>query len=114
MRTPEVFHIWFPAYHPEFAKYSPGLILLIEMAQHCAAAGIERVDLGKGSQRYKKSFASAAIPLAEGVVTRQPLRRLLGGSWYRGRRWLRNSPLRPAVQAPKRMVRKLHYWKKSV
>src|SRR5262249_15136949 len=33
MRSRRVWHYWFPAYEPKAARYSPGLILLLKMAE---------------------------------------------------------------------------------
>lgn len=68
MRSREVLHWWFPAYAPQFAHYSPGLLLLLRLAQAAAAAGIRTIDLGKGDSRYKLSLMNRAAPLAEGCV----------------------------------------------
>lgn len=69
MRTTDVWHYWIPAYDPEFARFKPGLILLLEMARHAASAGIGVLDLGRGDEHYKGRLASDTFPLAEGVVT---------------------------------------------
>lgn len=55
LATPSVTHYWFPAYEPAFAAYSPGTILFLEMAQTAAAEGAQRIDMGKGTERFKKS-----------------------------------------------------------
>jgi CelD/BcsL family acetyltransferase involved in cellulose biosynthesis len=66
-----VWHYWFPAYDPEFSKYSPGLNLLLMMVQDAGPRGIEVIDLGKGHNvRYKDTLKSYEIPLAEGSVCR--------------------------------------------
>jgi len=68
MRSREVLHWWFPAYDPAFAGYSPGILLLLRIAQAAAAAGIRTLDLGKGDSRYKRSLMNRAAPLVEGCV----------------------------------------------
>ena len=106
MRTSNTFHIWFPAYDRTFARYSPGLILLVRLAQDCCERGITRLDLGKGPERYKQSLKSSDIPLAEGAVSCRSLDRVLHATWYVGRAWLRTPRLRPLVRIPKRIIRK--------
>lgn len=59
---------WFPAYNPEFTSYAPGILLLLRMAEHAAALGIDRIDLGKGMQDYKRRFANASTMVATGSV----------------------------------------------
>jgi CelD/BcsL family acetyltransferase involved in cellulose biosynthesis len=73
MRSREVLHWWFPAYDPQFAAYSPGILLILRIAQAAAAAGIRTIDLGKGDSRYKASLANRAAPLVEGCVEMSPL-----------------------------------------
>jgi CelD/BcsL family acetyltransferase involved in cellulose biosynthesis len=48
LRTERVPACWFPAYDPAFAKYSPGLILHLRMAEAAAADGTAYPDPGRG------------------------------------------------------------------
>ena len=74
IRSDHVLAYWFPAYDPEFGRYSPGLISLLRMAQDSPALGVRLIDLGKGPHRYKETLKSADIFVAEGMVTgRSPL-----------------------------------------
>jgi CelD/BcsL family acetyltransferase involved in cellulose biosynthesis len=68
MRSREVLHWWFPSYDQRFARYSPGILLLLRLAQAAAAAGIGTIDLGKGDSRYKRSLMNRAAELREGFV----------------------------------------------
>ena len=61
---------WFPAYDPEFAKYSPGLLLHMSMASAAATAGLRLLDLGKGDERYKQSIKSGDLTVGEGWIRR--------------------------------------------
>jgi len=61
---------WFPAYGTEFARYSPGLIQLVRMAEDAAAIGVRAIDLGKGEMRYKDELKSYELTVAEGTVLR--------------------------------------------
>jgi CelD/BcsL family acetyltransferase involved in cellulose biosynthesis len=63
-----VLHSWFPAYNIEYAKFSPGLILILKILEHAYNEGIDIVDLGKVTYFYKKRLMTGAIPIAEGVV----------------------------------------------
>ncbi|MFF1656458.1 GNAT family N-acetyltransferase [Streptomyces sp. NPDC058255] len=71
LRTERILACWFPAYDPEFAKYSPGLILHLRMAEAAAADGIVHVDLGRGQKDYKDSLKTREISVSEGWVTRR-------------------------------------------
>jgi CelD/BcsL family acetyltransferase involved in cellulose biosynthesis len=70
MRSRSVWHYWFPAYDPQFAKYSPGLILLLKMAEHAPQIGLRTIDLGTGLTLYKRRLMNASISVAEGSVER--------------------------------------------
>jgi CelD/BcsL family acetyltransferase involved in cellulose biosynthesis len=66
MRSRHILHWWFPAYDPDQAKYSPGIILLLRLAQAAAEAGLAGVDLGRGDARYKQRVMTASAALVEG------------------------------------------------
>jgi CelD/BcsL family acetyltransferase involved in cellulose biosynthesis len=63
-----VLHYWFPCYRIEFARYSPGLMLLMEITRNAAANGISGIDLGFAKAAYKERFANAAGAVARGSV----------------------------------------------
>lgn len=68
MRSAHVFHYWFPAYDPEFAKFSTGIILLLRMAEALAATGVRTIDLGEGKSQYKERLMTGEVPLQAGFV----------------------------------------------
>jgi CelD/BcsL family acetyltransferase involved in cellulose biosynthesis len=68
IRLNPIWHYWFPSYDSEFARYSPGLMLLLMMAQHAPENGVRVIDLGKGMSLYKARFMNASFPLASGSV----------------------------------------------
>ena len=70
MRSETVWHYWFPAYDRETARYSPGLILLLKMAQACEDLGLRTIDLGTGITLYQKRLMNTSVPVAEGSVQR--------------------------------------------
>ena len=94
MRSRRVLHWWITAYGPRFQKYSPGLILLVEIAKACESMGIDRIDLGKGDARYKTSLMSGATRVAEGSVDLRPVSAMLRQGWLRTRHWARSSRFR--------------------
>lgn len=69
-RTDRVHTCWFPAYDPEFAPFSPGLLMHLRMAEGAAADGLSYVDLGRGQKQYKDSLKTREITVHEGWVTR--------------------------------------------
>ena len=68
LRAGPVWHSWFPAYNPDLHRYSPGMLLMLELAKAAPALGIAEIDLGKGEARYKQALASGAVSLFEGCV----------------------------------------------
>jgi CelD/BcsL family acetyltransferase involved in cellulose biosynthesis len=99
LRSRTVWHWWFPVYNPGLGCYSPGLLLVLEMARAAEALGIRTIDLGKGSAPYKERLMTGAVPLAVGSVGATSGLR----AWRRGsraaREAIRRTPLgRPAVR----------------
>ncbi|MFF9069906.1 GNAT family N-acetyltransferase [Streptomyces sp. NPDC014891] len=84
LRSRTVLSCWFPAYDPAFAKYSPGLVLHLRMAEAAAAAGIGLLDLGRGAAEYKDSLKTGELTVYEGAVVRPGVRGAL--------HWLRREP----------------------
>ncbi|WP_149182509.1 GNAT family N-acetyltransferase [Streptomyces sp. TRM49041] len=74
LRSRHVLQYWFPAYDPEAAPYSPGLLLLTRLAEAAAGEGIGLIDLGKGSEPYKEQLKTGDIGVTEGWTARPTLR----------------------------------------
>lgn len=62
----DAYHLWFPVYDPDFAKYSPGALMTLETLRAAAEQGIRTVDFGPMRETYKKVFADPSIPVWEG------------------------------------------------
>lgn len=58
-RLGDVFHPWIAAYNPEFARYSPGNLLLKRIIENMPAMGLREYDLAEGHDHYKKYYISA-------------------------------------------------------
>ncbi|MEU7487988.1 GNAT family N-acetyltransferase [Streptomyces sp. NPDC042319] len=71
LRSDRILACWFPAYDPAYAKFSPGLILHLRMAEGAAADGMSHLDLGRGEKEYKDSFKTREIQVSEGWITRR-------------------------------------------
>jgi CelD/BcsL family acetyltransferase involved in cellulose biosynthesis len=112
MRSATVLHQWFPTHDPDHAcvRYSPGKQLLLGMIEGAAAAGMRRLDLGKGDYDYKRQFATGASEVAEGICG--------GGSWERtvsrsvkeARQWLRRTAETSGFTSPIRWYRHMRDW----
>jgi len=105
LRGETVFTSWIPTLDYRFAKYSPGLILHVELAKAAAQKNLQRIDLGRGSSALMDSLATGAIPLAIGAVDCRPVRRAMTATWHRLRDFVHASPLRGAPLQAYRRVR---------
>ncbi len=85
LRNDNVMAGWFTAYDTRFAKYSPGLMGHLRLAESCPDNGITRIDMGRGGKEFKERLKSREIPIAEGRVARATV-----GA---GLHWLRAVPL---------------------
>jgi CelD/BcsL family acetyltransferase involved in cellulose biosynthesis len=84
-RSRTIWHYWITAYDPTAARFSPGIVLLEQMAQAAPSLGLGAIDLGKGNCSYKCRFMTEAVPLAEGTCWRDSgtldlLERAAGGA----------------------------------
>jgi CelD/BcsL family acetyltransferase involved in cellulose biosynthesis len=68
MMTPTVWHYWFPSYDKRFAKYSPGLLLLLKIAERAPEIGVKTIELGKGMSLYKERLMNGRTILCRGAV----------------------------------------------
>ncbi len=75
-------HLWFPAYAPSYARYSPGILLTLSILKHVAELGVTAVDFGCGGEGYKHTMTSPGREFLEGGMVRapkaDPIRKVLG------------------------------------
>lgn len=100
-----VYHSWFPAYDPRFAHASPGLQLLHKLIEAAPRAGIERIDLGKGENHYKKYYADYEVPLAEGRLLASSMAAAGIAGWEIAEAVTRRLPA-PLSQVPAKLRRR--------
>jgi CelD/BcsL family acetyltransferase involved in cellulose biosynthesis len=70
LRTRTTLSGWFPAYDTQYAKFSPGLIHHLAMAESAAESGIRVIDMGRGEKEYKDKLKNGQLEVAEGRVAR--------------------------------------------
>ena len=104
LRSKSVLAWCFPTYNPHFDHYSPGLVFLVMLLRELCAAGITRVDLGTGPERYKQSLQSDVFEVCEGVLDRRRVSRFGRRLWTHGRDWANNSSW---ARTPLRLFRRL-------
>jgi CelD/BcsL family acetyltransferase involved in cellulose biosynthesis len=103
-------HSWAVAYAPEFARYSPGLLLYWKLAESAASAGVLRIEIGGGHYPYKNTLANTSMRVAGGSVDRVALV-TVARRWSEERKeWIRGSsvlrpPARMFLRTYRRMLR---------
>lgn len=110
MSSQHVLHWWFPSYDRELSKYSPGLGMILKIAEAAHEHGITRIDFGKGDEDYKFKFATGSDRVAEGSVDRSIGARLVRRTWQLTRDWVRSSSLHGPTRAPLRWLRRMRDW----
>ncbi len=66
-------HGIFFAYDQQYTKYSPGMLLVLNLAQHANDIGITRIDMGKGAEGYKNFWKSDSTTIAVGRYETNPI-----------------------------------------
>lgn len=74
------FHFWFPAYVPELARCSPGILLSMETIRLGAERGYRDFDYGFGGETYKRYFCDTVQPVTEMAILRSGLPSAMGGA----------------------------------
>jgi CelD/BcsL family acetyltransferase involved in cellulose biosynthesis len=108
LRAGRVLAHWFPAYDAQLARHSPGLIQHLRMAEQTSALGVELIDMGTGTERYKQTLRSRDLMVAEGVVTRGPVAAGAHRLRAAGARWARQQARRhpPLFRVANRVLRR--------
>ena len=88
---------WFPVYNPRFSQYSPGLVMLLELARAMPADGLSLLDLGKGDEPYKERLSNCEIPLLRGAAAQSESLAVI----HRARRWPRERVTRLVLDSPR-------------
>jgi CelD/BcsL family acetyltransferase involved in cellulose biosynthesis len=77
IRSGSVLHWWFPVYDPAYSALGPGWMLLRELVSASPALGINRIDLGRGDDEYKRRAKTGEVMVSQGVVSRSSTYRVL-------------------------------------
>jgi CelD/BcsL family acetyltransferase involved in cellulose biosynthesis len=104
MRSRSILHWWFPAYNRDYFSYSPGSVLLLDVAQRLHELGAGKIDLGKGDDDYKLRFANSAISIAEGAVELPSLARAYRVLRRKSEALVRDTPLEALARVPGRLL----------
>ena len=110
MRYRGTLHWWFPTFNPQLAAYSPGRVLLVELARSAEEHRLEKIDLGRGMVPYKLRAMSGVTTVAQGSIDLRPFSRMARSAWRGLREHLRRSPLRAPLTAPAKALHALSEW----
>ncbi|HKS99170.1 MAG TPA: GNAT family N-acetyltransferase, partial [Rugosimonospora sp.] len=98
IRAGRVLHWWFPVYDPAFGALSPGWMLLRELVCAAPALGVDRIDLGRGDDEYKRRAKTGEVMVSQGIVTRSGARRTLRRARTAMVAAARSSPVAPGLR----------------
>lgn len=65
----KVFHSWIVGYDPDLLPYAPGIQLLEMLVDVAPGLEYNVIDLGPGTDGYKRHYASHARSVSDGVIT---------------------------------------------
>jgi len=70
MRGRQAWHGWTIVHDPAFARYSPGMLIHMEMFKSAQGLGLDEFDLGMGEYPHKRRMQTHQVPLVRGSVKR--------------------------------------------
>lgn len=111
LRGGAVLHAWFIAHDDDFARYSPGLILIDHILEWASGQGIREFDLGPGDYRFKLQLANATRKVAHGFVGAHQMSALMREAQYRVRSAAESLPLGRVSQWPGKAMRRVDLWR---
>jgi CelD/BcsL family acetyltransferase involved in cellulose biosynthesis len=79
----------------EHSRYSPGLILIRNIIDHCAGRDFRAFDLGIGSDEYKRLFCKSDEPIFDGFIPLTARGKLAAGAIsavHRGKHLVKQNP----------------------
>ena len=98
LRSKSVLHYWFPVYNNRFAKYSPGIQLLLEMCKGAAHSGLESIDLGYGNQEFKQKLSNTHYDSVCGKLATSRISFSASRQWHFAKKWMMSTAVRPHVK----------------
>jgi CelD/BcsL family acetyltransferase involved in cellulose biosynthesis len=105
LRSAGALHYWFPAYDPDFARCSPGLVLLLRLAESAALAGVDTFDLGTGDYDYKRRLSNRVAVVARGAVETPSLRAAAVRVRRTAKSLIRQTGVAPRIRVLARVLR---------
>jgi CelD/BcsL family acetyltransferase involved in cellulose biosynthesis len=109
MRSRTVVHWWFTSYNFDFARYSPGVLNMIEDMKAAASQGIRRIDFGPGPEQYKYRMMSGATKVGEGTADVRRSAAIIRRAWWSAKNRIRTSSLAAPARAFSQKVRRVRH-----
>jgi CelD/BcsL family acetyltransferase involved in cellulose biosynthesis len=106
----DVAHSWFLSYNQEYATHSPGMMMMVRMAEACAAQGFRRIHLGAGDQRFKQGLANGSVTVGVGTVEAPTLGIMLRDAWRWSRDTAASLPGLSYCTAPAALLQPMRRW----
>ena len=85
-RSFDYLHGIFFAFNREYSRYSPGMALVLQLVKQAHGCGINRIDMGKGDERYKQMWKSDATPISVGAFESRLWPTVMGRPLYKAKR----------------------------
>lgn len=105
MRSRNVLHGWVTTYNRDFAKYSPGMMMVVQLAQYAERQGVRRIEMGGGGEAFKMSLASGTYDLVSGAIDLRPVAKFATHGWMLAKEMIRDTPLEATARAAFRQLR---------
>lgn len=109
-RSHQFGHGWFMAFDSNYARYSPGTILMDGVLRELPVLGVTRLDMGKGVSGYKKRLMTGSTITHEGIIDPRPAARAVWRHWQQTRDWLRRSRWRPLAHRANRVISNVRWF----
>lgn len=110
LRSHAIAHCWFIAYDTELSTYSPGMIMMLRMAEQAAETGVKRIHLGTGDQRFKQSLGSGHVTVTSGTIDSPRVSTIARDAWRWGRHTVRTTPWLAFLRETKNLLQPLRSW----
>jgi CelD/BcsL family acetyltransferase involved in cellulose biosynthesis len=107
----EVVHGWIIAHNAAFERYSPGILLFVDLLQWMDQGPYNRLDLGAGAYRFKAELSNATQDVTDGFVGLPSAAALTRAAVYGVRRAAESLPLGPVSDLPAKAMRRMDRWR---
>lgn len=107
----ETVHAWIISHDTEFDRYSPGMMLFVDLLRWMGTTPYRRLDLGVGEQRFKRELSNAGRPVTQGCVGVPSAALLVRDAAYRVMRAAEALPLGAASELPAKAMRRVDQWR---